>query len=79
MQLPLSDYLLAMLTTRKAISTSAFVFPGDGVSGYLVEPKRQLAKVIEQTDMPFTLHDLRRTFFTLAESLDISAYSVKAL
>ncbi len=78
-QLPLSDYLADMLTTRKANSTSAFVFPGDGVHGYLVEPKRQLAKIIEKTDMPFTLHDLRRTFVTIAESLDIPGYSLKAL
>jgi integrase len=79
MQLPLSDYLAAMLTKRKANSNSAFVFPGDGVSGHLQEPKRQIAKVIAQTEMTFTMHDLRRTFVTIAESLDISAYSVKAL
>jgi integrase len=79
MQLPLSDYLADMLTTRKANSNSAFVFPGDGARGYLVEPKRQIAKIVEKTDMPFAMHDLRRTFVTIAESLDISAYSVKAL
>ena len=79
MQLPLSDYLVDMLRTRKANSTSSFVFPGDGARGYLVEPKRQLAKIIEKTDMPFAMHDLRRTFVTIAESLDISVYSVKAL
>ena len=78
-QLPLSDYLADMLTTRKANSNSAFIFPGDGVRGYLVEPKRQLAKVIEKTGIPFAMHDLRRTFVTLAESLDISAFAVKAL
>ena len=27
----------------------------------------------------FTLHDLRRTFITIAESLDISAYALKRL
>ncbi|MEQ1739652.1 MAG: integrase family protein [Methyloglobulus sp.] len=79
MQLPLSDYLVDMLTRRKASSPSVFVFPGDGVSGHLQEPKRQIAKVIAQTEMAFTMHDLRRTFVTIAESLDISAYSVKAL
>jgi len=78
-QLPLSDYLVDMLTTRKANSSSAFVFPGEGVRGYLVEPKRQLAKIIEKTDMPFGMHDLRRTFVTIAESLDISSFAVKAL
>lgn len=79
MQLPLSDYLAAMLATRKANSAGVFVFPGDGVRGYLVEPKRQIAKIVEKTGLPFGMHDLRRTFVTIAESLDISAYSVKAL
>jgi len=49
------------------------------VRGYLVEPKRQVAKIIEKTDVPFTMHDLRRTFVTIAESLDLPSYSVKAL
>jgi integrase len=79
MQLPLSDYLADMLTTRKANNSSAFVFPGDGAGGYLVEPKRQLAKIIEQTGTSFIMHDLRRTFVTIAESLDISSFAVKAL
>jgi len=78
-QLPLSDYLVNMLTKRKANSSSPFVFPGEGARGYLVEPKRQLAKVIKKTGIPFAMHDLRRTFVTVAESLDISAYTVKAL
>jgi integrase len=78
-QLPLSDYLADMLTKRKANSNSAFVFPGDGARGYLVEPKRQLAKIVEKTGMPFAMHELRRTFVTIAESLDISSFAVKAL
>ena len=79
MQLPLSDYLANMLTARKLSSNNDFVFPGEGVRGYLVEPKRQLAKIIEKTDVPFAMHDLRRTFVTIAESLDISSFAVKAL
>lgn len=79
MQLPISDYLADMLTKRKANSLGAFVFPGDGVRGYLVEPKRQLAKIIEKTELPFGMHDLRRSFVTIAESLDISSFAVKAL
>ena len=47
--------------------------------GYLVEPKRQLAKTIEKTELPFGTHDLRRTFVTIAESQDISSFAVKAL
>lgn len=79
MQLPLSDYLVSMLATRKSNSNSMFVFSGEGTGGYLVEPKRQLAKIVEKTEMPFTIHDLRRTFVTIAESLDISSFAVKAL
>lgn len=78
-QLPLSDYLADMLTKRKASSNNAFVFPGDGARGYLVEPKRQIAKIVEKTELPFGMHDLRRTFVTIAESLDISSFAVKAL
>ncbi|TAK64805.1 integrase family protein [Methylobacter sp.] len=36
-------------------------------------------KIIEKTELPFSMHDLRRTFVTIAESLDISSFAVKAL
>jgi integrase len=75
-RLPLSDYLIQMLS---ALDRGEFVFPGDGVTGHLTEPKRQIAKIIEQTGIQFTLHDLRRSYITIAESLDISSYAVKAL
>ena len=79
MQLPLSDYLVDMLTVRKANSNSVFVFFGSGKHGYLVEPKRQIAKIVEKTGLPFGMHDLRRSFVTIAESLDISSFAVKTL
>ena len=78
-ELPLSDYLVNMLTQRKGTATSDFVFPSSGKAGHLIEPKKQLAKVIASTGDDFTLHDLRRTFVTIAESLDIPAYSLKML
>ena len=58
---------------------SPFVFPGDGIKGYLNEPRKQMNKVIEESGVEFTLHDLRRTFITVAESLDISGYALKRL
>lgn len=79
LQLPLSDYLVDMLTARKIASKTAFVFPGDSASGHLVEPKKQVQKVIDKSGVEFTLHDLRRTFATTAESLDIAPYTLKAL
>ncbi|RLA10769.1 MAG: integrase, partial [Gammaproteobacteria bacterium] len=40
---------------------------------------KPMAKVVERSGVAFTLHDLRRTFITIAESLDISAYALKRL
>lgn len=38
-----------------------------------------MATVIKESGVHFTVHDLRRTFITVAESLDISAYALKSL
>lgn len=77
--LPLSDFLFDLLASRKAVSESNYVFPGTGKDGYIIEPRKTMAKVMEQSGVQFTLHDLRRTFITIAESLDIPAYALKAL
>jgi len=77
--LPLPDYLVDLLTRRKTAAHSSFVFPGGGAGGYLVEPRKTMAQVTEASGVAFTLHDLRRTFITLAESLDIPAYALKRL
>jgi integrase len=77
--LPLSDFLYELLLRRKDAATNKSVFPGEGASGHMVEPRKQMAKVIEESGVHFTIHDLRRTFITVAESLDISAYSLKRL
>lgn len=58
---------------------SSYVFPGEGATGYIVEPKRAIDAVTAVTGITFSCHDLRRTFATLAESLDLSSYTVKAL
>lgn len=69
--LPLSDYIYDLLFSRKQGSTSLYVFAGTGTSGYIIEPRKQIAKVIAYSGINFTVHDLRRTFITVAESLDI--------
>jgi integrase len=38
-----------------------------------------MKKIIKKSEVSFTLHDLRRTFITVAEGLDISAYALKRL
>jgi integrase len=77
--LPLSDYLFELLARRQQAAHSEHVFPSTGKGGYIVEPRKQTAKVTQDSGVTFTIHDLRRTFITLAESLDISAYAVKRL
>jgi integrase len=77
--LPLTDYLHTLLVQRKQLSNTNYVFPGPGKAGYIIEPRKQMAKVIEATGISFTVHDLRRTFITIAESLDIPAYALKRL
>lgn len=79
--LPLSDFLYELLTRRhhEVGNNSLFVFPGDGKKGYLNTPERQMQRVTQESGIAFTLHDLRRTFITIAESLDISTYALKRL
>lgn len=88
--LPLPTYLHQLLEVRNAKAkadnesdkdnpASPYVFPGKDNDAPLVEPRHYVQKVVEESGIAFTLHDLRRTFITVAESLDISAYAVKRL
>jgi integrase len=76
--LPLSDSLVELLRRRKAendelFPESSWVFPAASASGHIREPR------IEVPGLKWTPHDLRRTFITVAESLDISGFAIKAL
>jgi integrase len=77
--LPLSDYLIELLENRHSEAKGEFVFPGPGKHGHLIEPKRHVGRVIKSSGIKFMLHDLRRTFITVAESLDLSHYAIKRL
>ncbi len=77
--LPLSDFLDDLLERRRAQSTGKFVFPGKGITGHMVEPRKAILRVCNESGIHFRAHDLRRTFATIAESLDIPAYALKRL
>ncbi|MCH7650114.1 MAG: hypothetical protein IIA63_03020 [Nitrospinae bacterium] len=80
LQLPIPAYILPFLKARvKSDDQSRFIFPGIGESGHLVGCKRPVKEVIKISKVEFCLHDLRRFFITVAESLDVSSYAVKAL
>lgn len=75
--LPLSSFLTRLLKRRFATSKSDFVFPGRraGITHF----DATLQKLREQSNCHFTIHDLRRTFLTKAESLGIPHYALKKL
>jgi integrase len=75
----LSDFLYDLLLSRSTEVDSDFVFPSGSKQGYIIEPRKVMEKVITNSGVTFTLHDLRRTFITIAESLDIPAYALKRL
>jgi integrase len=77
--LPLSDFLYDLLQQRKNTAINEYVFQRANGAGYISEQRKQIAKVIKGSGVSFTIHDLRRTFLTIAESLDIPAYAVKRL
>jgi integrase len=77
--LPLSDLLFDMLQRRKVEAVNEYVFHGANGVGRIVEQRKQMIRVTEESGVSFIIHDLRRTFITIAESLDISSYALKRL
>ena len=82
LELPLPEFLVDLLTRRQEEAGQAgspFVFSSSGAKGYVQEPRKALGAVAKKTGVTVTVHDLRRTFMTIADSLDISAYALKRL
>ena len=75
--LPLSDHLLGIFTARKAEATGEYVFQSS--KGRMQNLRYAQEAVTQASGVSFTIHDLRRTFATIANSLDIPAYTVKML
>tara|TARA_B100000700_G_C14450485_1_gene581375 strand:- start:92 stop:475 length:384 start_codon:yes stop_codon:yes gene_type:complete len=55
------------------------VFGADNHHGRVVEPKKIIKKINERADISFTLHDLRRTFCSVAETIGVGTYTLKQL
>jgi integrase len=70
-----------MLSTRleQYQLQSKYVFHNKETKLCIQEPKRQIKNVIKASGVKFMLHDLRRTFITIAESLDVNHYTLKKL
>jgi integrase len=79
LDLPMTDFLHGLMVARRALGNTIYVFPGNSRSGHVEDPRDWLDAVRAATGIEFSTHDLRRTFITVAESCDISAYALKAL
>lgn len=77
--LPMSDFLLHIIKQRHLNTDSPFVFPGITNNEPIKDIRGQVLHVEEQTGIKFTFHDLRRTFATIGDALDISRYCLKKL
>lgn len=78
--LPLPPFLFDLLQRRSELDTgSLYVFPGQGGRGHYKGPTKVLRNIKARTGLEITCHDLRRTFATIASSLNIAAYTLKAL
>ncbi|MBF0633984.1 MAG: integrase family protein [Nitrospinae bacterium] len=79
-QLPLTDFLMEMLSRRhkNKKQDDVYVFTGRGDNAHLVDPRKQLKKVSELSGVTFSIHDCRRTFASIGVSL-ATAYELKML
>ena len=69
-----------MLEERHKLSTgSPYVFPARSKSGHLETIDHQVKKVRKDSGVDFMLHDLRRTFITTAERLNLPLVALKRL
>lgn len=76
--LPLSNFLWNLLSERKKAAINEFVFPGSGANGHIVDPRSAIKLVSEQSGIKFSVHDLRRTYISIASGL-VTAYELKML
>lgn len=78
--MPMSKFVCDLLKHRRIlVSKSKYVFPADSQKGFLQEPKKWVAAVAEETGLAITLHDLRRTFATAAETLNVGQRTIQRL
>ena len=73
--LPMGPYLAAMLNARERLGPLVFM----STHGQVGNLRYSLESIAKASGVKFMAHDLRRTFATIAESLDIPAYALKRL
>jgi integrase len=79
LELPMSDYIFDLLVARRAVGNAGYVFPGKSAGWHIITTTAPLRAVAKACGVTVSAHDLRRTFVTVAESVDISPMALKAL
>lgn len=79
LELPVTDRVHELLERLRRGPLSDYVFAAENEYGQVKEPKKVVAKVKVESKAHCDFHDLRRTFATTAEHLDIGSYKLKRL
>ena len=80
LDLPMSDFVHTLLVARRAIGfENQYIFPSDGKTGHLTEPRFALAEVGRACGVKVSAHDLRRTFISIASRTAMPQMSFKGL
>lgn len=77
--LPLTSFTYALLRKRFDSRTSDFVFPGNGRTGRVIDPRFAIKKVTATSGIEFRPHDLRRSYATYASTKISDSWTVKRL
>jgi len=79
LELPITKHIDELFRKQKDRIPSDFVFAAENEYGQVREPKKVVAKVKALSETHCDFHDLRRTFATTAEHLDVGSYKLKRL
>jgi integrase len=80
LNLPMCDVVHDLLVARRALGNAGgFVLPGNNARGHIVDTSVPIKQIEAMCGIRISAHDLRRTFITVAEGLDISPLAIKAL
>lgn len=80
LDMPIGDFVNDMLLARrKKFGKGKFVFEGPGIGGHISNTEHPLRLVAKASGVTVSAHDLRRTFLTVAESIDVGLLVMKAL
>ncbi|MCT2541079.1 tyrosine-type recombinase/integrase [Sedimentimonas flavescens] len=73
----LSDPAMELLTQRKLASESPWVFPGEGRTGHLADPKKAWGRILAEAGLEdLRIHDLRRTLGSYQAATGANGYII---